>query len=530
MKIKYILKGLITALLLLIIVSGCDSYNEAVSDDIGASREFSPVGITARIRNRTAVELNWTVSEDTDHYVVEFAAEDPEFKSVFKTMNVNASELPIQVALEGETVYSIRVKSVSNREKDDSKWTVVTVTTLSEQIFLPVVPGDILSKQVTLRWVPNSSVTEIVLKHSDDSKSVKHTITEQEKVNGIAIVGGLSSLTNYTANLYNNTSRRGSRVIATGIDITDGIEVKPSDNLNDVVANAPSNAILILQPGDYTVFTNTEIVLTKDITIRGLYNFNKPKLHVKFTVNPNVLSASLIDLDLEAATLNNPSVLTISNAAGSFGDILIKGCTIHDFTRSLIAGGNTNGNIVNSVTIDDCVVTNVNTNVGADFIDFRNTFVKNILIKNSTFNNCSASRDFVRADAGSLSGGSYTTNVAIENCTLNNVSNIAVVSPTAGKRILYLRFLSNTSTVKNTLITNTTALYSNQSATVPPAFSKNYYFNAAGFKDAAITLNKIDASGTVADPQYVNAASGDFTVKNQTLIDNNIGDPRWIQE
>jgi len=106
---------------------------------------------------------------------------------------------------------------------------------------------------------------------------------------------------------------------------------------------------------------------------------------------------------------------------------------------------------------------------------------------------------------------------------LYNVSNLA-----APKRILYVRFLDNASTVKNTLIAGTSAIYTNQANTEQPVFSKTYYYNAASFMDATIPLNKIDASGTTADPQFVNAASGDFTVKNQTLIDNQIGDPRWL--
>ena len=84
MKTKHIFKGLITVLLLSIAVSGCESYNEGLLDGVGNTREFSPIGLTARIRNSTTVELNWTVKEgeNPDHYVVEFSADDPDFKTV----------------------------------------------------------------------------------------------------------------------------------------------------------------------------------------------------------------------------------------------------------------------------------------------------------------------------------------------------------------------------------------------------------------------------------------------------------------
>jgi len=79
------------------------------------------------------------------------------------------------------------------------------------------------------------------------------------------------------------------------------------------------------------------------------------------------------------------------------------------------------------------------------------------------------------------------------------------------------------------LITDTTAIYTNQSATTTPTYTKNYYFNAPSFMDTTIPSNKPDTTGTVADPKFADAANGDFTVKNQTLIDNKVGDPRWIK-
>jgi hypothetical protein len=274
-------------------------------------------------------------------------------------------------------------------------------------------------------------------------------------------------------------------------------------------------------PGTFS--TTGEIILNKSLIIRGFKTGDKPKLNVKFTVNPGVTNLSLVDLDLNGTGLNNAAVITISGAASTYGGILISKSIIHDYTRALISANVTNAKVT-SFTVDNSIVKNVNTNVGADFIDFRNTYIASIVLKNSTFDSCSASRDFIRADvAANLSGTGLVTNSLIDKCTLYNVSNLA-----APKRILYVRFLDNASTVKNTLIAGTSAIYTNQANTEQPVFSKTYYYNAPGFMDATIPLNKIDASGTSADPQFVNPAGSDFTVKNQTLIDNQIGDPRWL--
>lgn len=528
MKAKYILKGLLSLLLLVVVVTGCDTYNDAVMQDIGNKRAFSPVDVTAKIRNQTSVELDWTDRSDDDYYVIEFSADDPNFTTIYKTVKVSGSELPVQVALEGETLYSIRVKAVSNIGKEDSKWTVVTANTLSEQLFLPIQATDIAAKEATLRWIPSSTVTKIVLTPGD----ITHTITAEEKVSGIAIVKGLTPETDYQANLFNNTKKRGAITFKTGIDIGDGILVKKGDDLLVAVANAADDAKLFLEPGDYKTIAadgitqTTEMILKKSITISGIPGKVKPVLHYKITLTPDVNNVSLLNLDLDGSGIENGSVFTVAlSTAANFGNILMSGCKIHDFTRSLLSASNAGGSKIASLTVENSTVTNVNTNDGAEFINVRTAYVGSIVFKNSTFNTCSFNRDFIRLDAADkLSGTGLTSNVLIESCTLNNVSN-----STSPKRILYVRFASHVLTVKSSLFTNTTALYSNVSTVDPPTFGNNNYFNAASFKNATIGNNRVDATGTTLDPGFKDAVTGDFTISNQDLIDDKVGDPQWIK-
>lgn len=523
MKTLDIFKGLIAVLVLSIAISSCENYNEELSDSIGNTREFSPVGIKATIRNSTTVELDWTEREavNADHYVVEFSADDPTFATIFKTINVTSSQLPVQVALEGETVYSIRVKAVTPG-LEDSKWTVTTATTLSEQIFFPIKAEEIQGTSVTLRWTPNSNVTNISLQPGN----LNHTVTAEEKAAGVAIVTGLTPETNYAVTLKNGTKTRGTLNFTSGVDLTNGIVINSVDDLNAKIAQAPAGSRLLLMPGTYQ--TTGEIILNKTLIIRGVRPENKPVLNAKFTINSGLVNLSLIDLELNGAGLNNGAVLTVSGASFNYGDILITGCAIHDYTRALIAANASNSKVT-SFTVDNSIVKSVNTNIGADFIDFRNTHVASIVLKNSTFDSCSTARDFVRVDAvlpsnGGFSGTGLKTITSMQNCTLYNVSNTA-----APKRILYLRFLDNSSTVSSNLIVSTTAIYSNQSATVTPTFTKNFYFAAPSFMDSSINLNIVDPNGVTANPQFVDAATGNFKVQNQSMIDNNIGDPRWLK-
>ncbi|MNS19662.1 Fibronectin type III domain protein [compost metagenome] len=522
MKTINIFKGLITVLFLSVAVSSCESYNEALLDGIGNTREFSPIGLKATIRNSTTVELDWTAKadENADHYVVEFSADDSSFATIYKTINVAPSELPVKVALEGETVYSIRVKAVTSGLAD-SKWSVITATTLSEQIMFPVQDADIQATQVTLRWTPNSAVTQITAMPGN----IVHNITAAEKTAGVATLTGLTPETAYTAILLNGTKKRGNATFTTGIDIGTGILIKEGDNFLQKIIDAPSGSVLVFMPGDYTAQTGT-IAINKTITLRGLRPENKPKLKVNFTLANNpanaseVVNLSLIDLDLNGTGTTGGAIAIGTAAATGLGDVLISGCYVHDYPSQLIYG-NASAKL-KSFSVDNSIVENVNVNAGADFIDFRTTYVASVSLTKSTFDTCS-SRDFIRLDAAAgLTGTGLTSTVLIDGCT--------IYAPTlpAASRILYIRFVSNLPTVRNTLLAVGSAVYTNSTATAVPGFANNNNFNSPNLQ---ITTgnNRPDASATVLDPQFTNAPGGDFTVKNQTLIDRKVGDPRWLK-
>jgi hypothetical protein len=211
---------------------------------------------------------------------------------------------------------------------------------------------------------------------------------------------------------------------------------------------------------------------------------------------------------------------------------MIIGCNVHDFTRSLV-GANASGSKVASITIDNCIMTDMIT-TGGDFIDFRNSHVTNLTITNSTFDNVSPGRDFIRMDGvaapNGLSGTGLTATVMIDQCTFYGVGN----NLTGTRRLTYVRFNQNSITVKNSVIAESTGIYTNQTSTTQPICANNNYFNAPRFHDAAtevIAGLKVDNSGThtTLDPGFANAAEGDFTISDQTLKDNEVGDPRWRQ-
>ncbi|WP_178987156.1 DUF5123 domain-containing protein [Winogradskyella schleiferi] len=515
MKAKHILKSMIVVLTLLLSFSGCESPDQVI-EEISISREFAPVGLQAFVRNQVFVELQWDSNPDVDNYLVELS-EDSSFSSIAQSENVASSDVPVLIEMSQETFYYIRVQALSSRGLDPSTYATTTAETLTEQIFYPIEPGDILATEATFRWLPNSTVTELFLVPGD----ISYTLSAQEIANGEATVPGLTGETDYTVQIRNNATIRGVLNFTTGIDIGTGILVTPTDDIFQMVADALPGDVLVLEQGDYTAQIGT-IVIDKPLTIRGLLSFDKPLLKVSFSVITGATDVSLIDLDLTGDADTDLTDTVRYSAAGNYNSLLVSGCNIHDYNRSFIAGNEIDA-IVQSITVENCVVTNILTS-GGDFFDFRSSDVLNVTFSTSTFNNCAPSRDFFRIDdSGTSTQTGLVCNILIDSCTLYACSN------NSSRRILYVRFQDNDITVNNTLITDTESEgYSDQSRTDEFIdFSNNNYFNAPTMYDPSVPRYDNSTSYTTLDPGYTDALNGDFTLSTQSLIDNQVGDPRW---
>lgn len=513
MKKLMIRVSLVVIAICAVVFTGCEDKIDPLIEEVDLDRALTPTELIARIRNLTTVELTWNTKDNIDYYVVEFSEDSLEFNTIIFTDEVTSDELPYQHIFAGETRYSARVKSVSEG-KEDSKWTAVTIETAQENIFLPIQDGDIEATEATLRWVANSDVTNFIINPGNTVRA----ITPEEKTTGIATITGLTSETAYLVQLKNDTKNRGIAAFTTLIDIGDATAVHPEDDLAAVISAAAPGDVLVLFPGDYTVNTGATIVLNKSISIKGLYPYDKPKLHVAFNIEDGAGTLEMVDLDLSGdGTLT--TTFNLSSVGAEHTALSLSGCNIHDFGRQLIYG-NVAAKLLN-FSIDNCVMWDFVAG-GGDFIDFRSAYVGDVSITNSTFDNTPSARDFIRIDAAaSYTGTGLTTTVLIDHCTLYGVSNSA-------DRIVYVRFATNVITVTNNLFANTDAIYSNQTSTDPAiTFANNNYFNAAGLFDP--TKIRFDGSGSLTqlDPGFVNATENDFTITNQDLIDDAIGDPRW---
>lgn len=73
--------------------------------------------------------------------------------------------------------------------------------------------------------------------------------------------------------------------------------------------------------------------------------------------------------------------------------------------------------------------------------------------------------------------------------------------------------------------------FSDNSNTAEPTFDNNNYFNTKNLvsEGGDEKAKFFDTDGTTLDPGYADAANGDFTLSQEDLIYNQVGDPRWFQ-
>lgn len=517
MKTKNIFIGMLVLILSAAFYS-CEDQIDPVIEELDFNRVFAPTNLTARVRNQTTIELTWNLKEDADQYVVEFSEDSLQFSSIIRTVTVSPLDLPLQETFEGETRYSARVKGVSNSGVADSKWTAVSIMTDLENIFLPIQDGDIDATAATLRWPAGSEVTHFII----NPGNVERPITTDEKAAGIATITGLTGSTDYTVILRRDAKQRGSVSFTTLVDVGGATRVYPEDDLLAIIAAANDGDVLALFPGEYGSSTlGLVIAVEKSITIRGVYPFDKPVMYGQITCGAEVTAFEVRDIvfkgegygqffnTLAGCNLGTLSIIDCeisdysnnfiyNNTAGTYGDIIIKGSYIHS-----IPGG------------------------GGDGIDFRGGVIGSLTVENNTFAN--GFRTFLRMQVSCASV--FKNNTFYKVANNDNGNNHGLFRSSGGGTFEVRNCLFVQTGVEGiTDPANSRGNFCRQASNMVPSpeYSNNNIYDCynifGGLYNSAAAV-----SATEINPGLVDPENGDFTVTNQDIIDNQIGDPRWLQ-
>ena len=503
------------------VISSCSDIDPVHSLEL--SRVLSPTNLSVRIRNSVNLELSWDAMDKATSYTVEvYQGETAEGTPVFTQEGINTDTYTVKAGLLGETVYYVQVKAVGEGIAD-SKWTGMKVTTDAEQIFKAVDAAEITHHSAVIRWIDGMMTNAdagnkvTVTPVSDASAALEYTVTNEDVTNGYVTIDGLTQDTEYQAVMKRGSVTRGTVNFKTRIDTGDMIPIDEGANLAEKLADANEGDAFVLLGSSYTLTKDFE--LTKSISLTSIDPTNKPTISGgRFIFNSEVASFSMSNIIFY---VENKYGNFLEAKGGKLGSLTLEGCEIK----------NTNNNMIYSnvaadfgtITVNNCIISNIGDG-GDGVFDIRKGTLTSATITNSTITD--VKRTFIRIGV--------PTAFTMKNCTLYKVSTL----DHKDNRGLFSLENGNTLNVENCLFygiglkspqnVNSGVWGRSDKMKATYKYANNYYFDCPNLWS---NLYKDDHSSvaTECDPQFADAANGDFTVQSQDLKDNQVGDPRWLK-
>ena len=522
---KIYFKSIVLGLATVALASCSDVADEITS--IVYNRNFSPTSVEAKVRNRTNIELSWNLGDGITSYNVEVYANDSlSFAgSPVQSFSVTPDQVPVTIkGLDGETQYSFRVQATDGNSSRDSKWSSAYAKTEAEQIFKNVKEEEIKGSSVTLRWPAGEEASTITL----NPGNIVYNVTAEDIAAGAATITGLTAETEYTAVLARaNGKTRGTIKFKTGIDLAEtDILVKAGADIRTVIKDAPEGYRLIVEPGEYGITTDEadfggSVKITKKLAIKGLRQNEHPVIKGRFEVEA--------DLDIDQITLDGAGTDggQAFNFTGSenLNYLKVTNSEIKNYTKGFFYLNV--AIVVNEISVEGCISSNIECS-GGDFFDSRKGGYNKFNVKNNTIYESAKERDLFRMDDAS-SAVTASPVITVDHNTFYNVG-----SGGANYRVFYIRFVGNKITFTNNIMvgTNYKRGLANQKNTDPdPTLDNNIYFNTVNLISAGdtadATISWFDTKGIELDPQFKDAANGNFTIGNDNVKDKKAGDPRW---
>ena len=506
-------------------LTSCDDAMDEITS-IVLNRDFAPIGLEAKSATENSITLEWTKSHDNVTYTIELFADDSltfEGTASNTYTDIEATKLKIS-GLVYDTKYSARVMTIDNDDPNrNSKWSNVFFRTSAQQIFETPTENDIADRSVIMTWPAGEAATTVRV-YVDDNLVKEQPVTADEVNEGKVVVTGLEPETAYTIRLYNGEKQRGSKDITTIADLNGATLVHEGDDLRTLIEAANDGDVFALYGGTHIIpDSDTEgkassVKVTKSITIKGIYPTNVPVIKGRFEIYDGAsLDISQVVIDgIDNSTTDQ--VFNFKTAEATYPRLRVENAEIKNFGKGVyylnVAA------TVQELTFYNCLIHDIVCD-GGDMFDCRKGRIDALNFQQCTIYNSCAARDFIRMDDASALGGTPT--ITVDHCTIDGCAN-------GGKRLLYVRYVGNVINWTNNIVTNTGAVWSNQSKTGVPQFQNNVYFNCAKLNIADVegkTNMFADEAGKEANPQYKDAANGDFTVGNESVSKLGVGDPRW---
>lgn len=520
---------------LLLAVASCTDKNDWDVDS-QYDRLFHSTDFTVSAQADYAA-LNFTRMPNADYYVVEYSTDSlydgiPMGGTAHSVLDSTITASPDTIYnLTGTTKYYIRILSRSNSGKS-STWKYpenYSFTTKAEQIIMGVTP---YSRTADVTFTAGKQIDAAYVYHDGDS--VRQAVSSAEVQAGALTLTNLEPSTSYTLKLWNGNTVRGSYSFRTTEAYPDGytvITLSADDNLNDVLANATADQVVIVFPQglNYTMPTDptTGGVITPKIpaNIKSVYFWGaagetKPTFHA---VGIGIDGSDQRDI-VKFYNLNlvndGPSGNYIVNFSGApnITTLEMEKCDISD-TRGVIRfQGITDNCTVGTINISNCVLTNVGSYGVLDARQGKLT-VGSVNVTNSTLN--------AVGQGGSRVFGLYNdgTSFTMDHCTIYKTG-------VSTRQIVDINKKKIDVTISNCLIgpfydydgTNT---IKGVSVKGTGTVSNTYYTQDMAWNSGFELGEQLD----ITSAQLWKAPdSGDFTIGDFYKRYESYGDPRWIEQ
>lgn len=526
---KYIITAFAFATLLTgsVTFTACEDIDEI--QELNLNRLLSPTNLIGKISSKVNITASWDAMDGAAAYTIEFYKEDPNCEGTAIVSQIVEGTEFTKEGLDGETEYTIRVKSIAEG-KNDSKWSVITRTTdITEQIFKTIEDLDVKDKQAIIKWTAGEAATEMILSWSADKKAQSTTLqlSEAELAAGQKTLTELLPSTEYEVRIKNSKKTRGIKTFTTKADLSKVTQVNSGDDLTAILDAAAEGAhIAIMDNAEYSIDSYD---LTKSVTISGYYSSQRPTIHGRFTVGANTIKfLRLVNLILDG---NNKvdNLLEITDAKAVINELNMNGCHISNLKKHFIY--NSKKCNMDNIIINDCIIDKV-LGSGGDGIDIRGGKLKSLTVSNSTFSN--GFRTFLRCQSENSGAAISFTQCTFYNiCTLDDSNNSGLFQVdkdenstlTVTQCLFYGIGLKSPENKASGVWSKTGKMKATET------YDNNYWYASPNLWTSGQSTHEKDADkvATEADPQFADAENGDFTVGNKELAGNEIGDPRWIK-
>ena len=505
------------------VISSCSDIDPVHSLEL--SRVLSPTNLSVRVRNSVNLELSWDAMDKATSYTVEvYEGTTAEGTPVFTQEGINTDTYTVKAGLLGETDYYVQVKAVGEGI-NDSKWVGLKITTDAEQILKAVDATEITHHSAVIRWIDGMMTNAdagnkvTVTPVSDASAALEYTVTNEDVTNGYITIEGLTQDTQYQAVMKRGSVTRGTVNFKTRIDTGDMLPIDEGADLAEELAKANEGDAFVLLGSSYKLTEDFE--LTKSISLTSIDPTNKPTISGgRFIFNSNVASFSMSNIKVD---VENKYDNFLEAKGGSLGSLTLEGCEIKNTNNNLIYINAATAANFGTITVNNCIISNIGKG-GDGVFDIRNGAVASVTLTNSTITD--VKRTFIRIEVA--------TDFTMTNCTLYNVATV----DHKDNRGLFSLAKGKTLKVENCLFygigldapqnVNSGVWGRSDKMKATATYANNYYFNCPNLWGNLYKDNYSDVA-TELDPQFTDAANGNFTVQSQDLKDNQVGDPRWLK-